>query len=169
MRKDVSFRKALPEDIDTLSAFIFEHGVNSWNYLPKDSVLAHLASIASNDVEGIVAERNGEILGFTTFEASSFFAAYQPPERKSLRHGYICEVVVHRAFVGQGIGTRLLQEAVNNLRRKGFSDIYADRHEENMASAGMMKKAGFVEIDTFSDLKRRESGSRRTTVCRYAK
>jgi hypothetical protein len=45
--------------------------------------------------------------------------------------------------------------------------LLIDRHEENLASAGMMRKAGFTELRTFVDLQRRDYGSRKTTVMGY--
>ena len=67
-------------------------------------------------------------------------------------------------MAGQGLGSRLLGESVKFLAEQGVQDIYIDRHEENAASAGMMRKAGFVELDTFPDPARRPSGSGRTTL-----
>jgi hypothetical protein len=51
---------------------------------------------------------------------------------------------------------------------QGFVEVFIERHEENPGSAGMMSKAGFVEIDTCHDPARRALGSRRTTVCRLS-
>ncbi len=60
----------------------------------------------------------------------------------------------------------LLKQALALLAAQGVYTVYIDRHEENAASAGMMRKAGFVEIDTFAEPARRPHGSGRTTVCR---
>ncbi len=51
------------------------------------------------------------------------------------------------------------------LADEGIEDVYIDRHEENLASAGMMRKAGFVELETYADPARRPNGSGRSTVC----
>lgn len=75
--------------------------------------------------------------------------------------------VVAKSFAGQGLGSRLLTEACNKLRDMRKQRIYVDRHEENLASVGMMRKSGFVEIDTYEDLARRSVASRRTTVSCY--
>jgi ribosomal protein S18 acetylase RimI-like enzyme len=91
---------------------------------------------------------------------------HQTIEYIGLPHGYICEVVVHRQFQGGGLGTALLREAITCLIEQGFREIYIERHEENAASAGMMRNAGFMEIATFHDPARRKHGSRCTTVCR---
>ncbi|WP_443218201.1 GNAT family N-acetyltransferase [Pseudomonas sp. Gutcm_11s] len=147
-------------------AFIFEHGPNPWNYLPQDAVLAHLHGIAEGTVQAVLARRvDGELAGFVTFLASSNFERFQAQERRELPQGYVGEAVVHRELAGRGLGSRLLGEAVQGLQALGIHDIYIERHEENAGSAGMMRKAGFVEVETFSDPQRRAAGSRRTTLC----
>jgi ribosomal protein S18 acetylase RimI-like enzyme len=66
------------------------------------------------------------------------------------------------------LGTRLLRETLSALRQMGAQAVFIDRHEENRASAGMMRRAGFVEIETFAEPWRRPHGSGRTTVCRFS-
>lgn len=149
-----------------MAAFIFEHGPNPWNYLPQDAVLAHLQGIAEGSVQAVLAEgEGGELAGFVTFLVSSNFERYQPAERRDLPQGYVGEAVVHRELAGRGLGGRLLGEAVRGLREQGIHDIYIERHEENAGSAGMMRKAGFVEVATFPDPERRSAGTRCTTLC----
>lgn len=158
-------RLARPQDVPALAAFIFEHGANPWNYLPQEAVLGHLHGIVEGSVQAVVAEQAGELVGFVTYLHSSNCRDYQPAQRRDLPQGYIGEAVVHRDLTGQGFGARLLGEAVSRLVEQGVRDIYIERHEENSASAGMMRKAGFVEVCTFSDPERRANGSRRTTLC----
>lgn len=162
---EVTTRPARQGDIERLCALIFEHGPNPWNHLPRAEVTDHLRGIADGSVQAEVAERRGEVLGFVSFRLSRDFERYQPPPRRAQVHAYICEAVTHRAMAGQGLGSRLLSRAVARLREQGITDIYIDRHEQNAASAGMMRKAGFVEIETYTDPQRRPDGSRRTTVC----
>jgi L-amino acid N-acyltransferase YncA len=107
-----------------------------------------------------------QMLGAVTFCVSRDFARYQPLERKNAAHGYICEVVVRRDQTGRGLGPQLLRGSVLALQAQGLQDIYADRHEENAPSASMMRKVGFVELETFAEPQRRPHGSGRTTVCR---
>ncbi len=94
------------------------------------------------------------------------FERYQPEARRGQLYAYICEAVIHRDMAGQGLGSRLLRQVVSLLAEQGVHDIYIDRHEENAASAGMMRKAGFVELESYADPQRRPYGSGRTTVCR---
>ena len=162
---DFEIRRAQAEDIVEMCALIFEHGPNPWNHLPEDEVTAHLQGIAAGAVQAVLAEREGELLGFVSYRLSRHFERYQPEARRGQQHAYICEAVIHRDMARQGLGSRLLNQAVGQLAEQGIADIYIDRHEQNAASAGMMGKAGFVELDTYADPERRPHGSGRTTVC----
>lgn len=166
MTPDIAIRDADAADVPAMQAFIFEHGANQWNYLPQDDMAAHFAGIASGKTRAVIAEADGELAGFVTYMNGRSMARYQSKERVGYPHGYVCEAVVHRDCAGQGLGSRLLRETVARLVSQGFEEIYIERHEENQASAGMMRKAGFIEVATFDDPARRSSGSRRTTVCR---
>lgn len=46
----------------------------------------------------------------------------------------------------------------------GGHEIYIERHEENLASAGMMYKLGFDIVETFYDPEKRDHGSRNTAI-----
>ncbi|WP_439889199.1 GNAT family N-acetyltransferase [Pseudomonas sp. MBLB4123] len=164
---ELAIRQAGESDIDALCALIFEHGPNPWNHLPEAEVRAHLQAIEDGSVQAVLAEGDSgsEPLGFVSYRLTRDFARYQPEDRREQLHAYICEAVVHRAAAGQGLGARLLKQAVEHLAGQGVADIYIDRHEQNAASAGMMRKAGFVELETFADPARRPNGSGRTTVC----
>jgi L-amino acid N-acyltransferase YncA len=166
VKEQLIIRTATAEDIAGMHAFIFEHGQNQWNFLPPDVVAEHLGAIGSGRTRGVLAESNGMLLGFVTFLVGRSMARYQSREHVGYPHGYVCEAVVHRDHAGKGLGSRLLKEAIGQLARDGFKEIYIERHEENLASAGMMRKAGFAEVTSFDDPRRRSSGSRRTTVCR---
>ena len=163
---ELEIRKAQAGDIDGLCALLFEHGANPWNHLPRAEVTAHLQGIADGSVQALLVERQGALLGLVSFQLSRAFERYQPAECRGQLHAYICEAVVHRDLAGQGLGSRLLGEAVRRLAGQGVGDIYIDRHEENAASAGMMRKAGFLELETYADPQRRPHGSGRTTLCR---
>ena len=158
---------AVPEQISEILTLIREHGPNPWNYLPQVELAAHLSAIRRGRTQAVVALHEGEIVAVVTFEPSDEFHRYQPDGREVAWQGHIGEAVVHRAHRGQGLGSRLLQAAVSRLLEMGLPEIYIERHEENAGSAGMMRKAGFVEIDVFDDPRRRDIGSRRTSVSRY--
>ena len=162
---ELVIRQAVVEDIEALCALILEHGPNPWNYLPEVEVRQHLQGIAASTTLAVLAEEQGQLLGFVSYRLTEDFAAHQPAARAGQLHGYICEAVVHRDCSGRGLGAQLLTAAVQDLWRLGVRDVYIDRHEENAASAGMMRKAGFNELLTYPDPARRPHGSGRSTLC----
>jgi len=84
-------------------------------------------------------------------------------------HGlcFIGDVVVSQAYSSQGIATKLLELCLEQAKKKPVQVVLIERHEENLASAGMMRKAGFQVIDTFHDPDKRSSGSRKTAILQY--
>jgi ribosomal protein S18 acetylase RimI-like enzyme len=153
------------EHLAALRALIFEHGANIWNYLPEDGIREHLDDVAQGRAHGVLALHDGLILGAVTYCLNTDFDRYLSPPWRGVPQGYVCEAVVRRDQAGQGLGTRLLLEALKVMEKMGARMVFIDRHEENLASAGMMRRAGFVEIDTFAQPWRRPHGSGRTTVC----
>lgn len=159
-------RPAVAADVATLRSFLFDHGVNEWNHLPDGPITAHLQGIATGAAQAVVAEREGRLLGFVSFELSRDMDHYQAADRKLELHGVIHEAVVDRALCGQGLGSRLLNAAVERIAKLGCREVYVARHDENAGSAGMMRKAGFEVIDVYNDFSRRTAGNRRTAVSR---
>ena len=159
---------ARAEHLPALAALIFDHGANIWNYLPEDGIRAHLADVAQGRDHGVVALQGDDMLGAVTFGLRTDFDRYLPAQLRGTPQGYVSEAVVRRDRVGQGLGTGLLRQALAVLSTMGVQTVFIDRHEENLASAGMMRRAGFVEIDTYADPRRRPHGSGRTTVCRFS-
>ena len=164
---DVRLAAAGPQDLPALRTLIFDDGANIWNYLPEDGIGEHLEDIALGRAFGVLALEQGQLIGAVTFGLSTDFEHYLPPQTRGTAQGYVSEAVVRRDRVGQGLGTRLLCEALAALSAMGARAVFIDRHEENLASAGMMRAAGFVEMDTYADPRRRPHGSGRTTVCSY--
>jgi GNAT superfamily N-acetyltransferase len=157
-------RKALAEEFDLLKDFIFKHGPNPWNYLSKDGITKTFSLIANNYGEAIVACEGETIIGLAIFFYPSALPKSFQQYIQSESAIYIAEVVVHSDYAGRGIGSQLLSEIIAKAPLFKAKKVLLDRHEENAPSAGMMRKAGFSEICTFSDLDRRDSGSRKTTV-----
>jgi len=162
---DVRLAAARPQDLPALRTLIFDDGANIWNYLPEDGIGEHLEDIAQGRAHGLLALEQGQLIGAVTFGLSTDFGHYLPAQARGTPRGYVSEAVVRRDRVGRGWGTRLLREALAKLSKLGADVVFIDRHEENLASAGMMRRAGFVEIDTYADPRRRPHGSGCTTVC----
>ncbi len=162
----LEFVEAQAPHLPDLLALILTQGPNEWNWLPLDGVQAHVDDIAHGRARAVLAVEQGQLVGAVTFCLTHDFSRYQSPAAAQREHGYVCEAVVRVDQAGRGLGSQLLKQALALMAQQGVYTVYIDRHEENAASAGMMRKAGFVEIDTFAEPARRPSGSGRTTVCR---
>jgi L-amino acid N-acyltransferase YncA len=163
----LNYRKAEPGDIQEMQDLLLTEGKNPYNYLPEDGVREHLQAIAAGKTEAILAVSGGRMVGFVSYVWGRVYPQYEPLENREKDHGYIAEAVVAGRWRGEGVGTRLVQLAKEELTKKGFHTIYAMRHAENRASARMLEKANFEEVATFPDPERRHFGSRKTTVCRF--
>ncbi|MDG1311508.1 MAG: GNAT family N-acetyltransferase [Porticoccaceae bacterium] len=163
----ITYRLALRAELAQLKTFLFEHGPNPWNHLPVDGIDYEFDLIAQEKASALMTVDGDKLVGFAIF--------YHPktlPEKYLQYSGsesavYIAEVLVQRRCRSQGIGHNLLSLIIDRAPDLGASMLLIDRHEENLASAGMMRKAGFVELSTYLDLDRRDYGSRKTTVMGY--
>jgi ribosomal protein S18 acetylase RimI-like enzyme len=163
----IEFRPASNAELPELKRFIFEHGPNPWNHLPEIGVDEELSLVACNSGCAMIATDAQQLVGFAIFYYPQALPEKYQKYTQSQQAIYIAEVVVHRDYTGRGIGQRLLSLIVTQASNAGAAVCLIDRHEENLASAGMMRKAGFVELETYLDLERRDYGSRKTTVMGY--
>ena len=163
-----TFEVASVQHLPALQALIFDHGANVWNYLPEDGIREHIDDIAQGRAHGVLAMQDGAMLGAVTYCLSTDFERYLPTHLRGTPQGYVSEAVVRRDQTGRGVGTRLLKEALASLATMGVQMVFIDRHEENRASAGMMRRAGFVEVETYPDPRRHPHGSGRTTACCFS-
>ncbi|MBN3004778.1 ribosomal protein S18 acetylase RimI-like enzyme [Chromobacterium alkanivorans] len=159
------YRLAGAGDVDALRALIMEHGPNPWNWLPEDGVEHSLRQVAEGEAWAALFERDGLLGAAILYRLHDAFPLHRPAGVATEQAGYIMEAVVRRDQAGQGLGSLLLQQACDDLAARGAYWVVADRHEENAASGGMMRKAGFAELASFDDPERRAGGSRRSTVC----
>ena len=159
----VDSRKLEESDYADMRALLSKEGPNEWNYITDQSIDNQFSLIEKGKAVAVLAEEN-EIVGFSVL----IFRESCPKKLKKYvalsQIAYINDVVVSQAQGGKGLGCRLLLEAVSLAGEEGCNQVYIERHEENAASAGMMQKAGFDEVETFYDPDKRSSGSRNTTV-----
>lgn len=160
-------RLALASDVGAMHEFLMEHGTNEWNYLPADGVAAEFRDIADGRAFAVLAEHDQLLMGFAIVYPNMIrFPDFTSPALPASSVGYIAEVVVHKNYAGKGVGAALLEEVKVVLLRLGMTEVNIDCHEENKASRGMMRKAGFEELALFPDHDRRTTGTRNTWVGR---
>ncbi|MDA9826602.1 GNAT family N-acetyltransferase [Porticoccaceae bacterium] len=163
----INYRLAIKSELTELKTFLFDHGQNPWNYLPVTGV-DHEFNLVSQEKASILLAIDGEqMAGFAIFYHPEVLPNQYLQYSNQQLAIYIAEVVIHRQLAGQSIGHKLLSLIIEQAPDFGASLLLIDRHEENLASAGMMRKAGFAELRTFVDLERRDYGSRKTTVMAY--
>lgn len=150
-------------DLQTMRELLIKEGANEWNYITDESVDHQFQLINQGKALAVLAENTG-IVGFAVLlikEAS-------PPKLSKYSVlsdvAYINEVVVSASQSGKGLGSQLLKECIKLAGNENCTSVYIERHEENLASAGMMRKAGFELVETFHDPNKRSVGSRNTSV-----
>ena len=160
----IKYQLAKLTELDKLKAFLFQHGINPWNHLPLDGVDSEFALIAAGKASALVASVQEQTIGLAIF----YHPRALPENYLEFSHAqstvYIAEVVVHKDYNSRGIGSSLLSQVIQRAPDLGAKMLLLDRHTENVASAGMMRKAGFKELSTFVDLDRRVVSNRSTTV-----
>lgn len=150
-------------DFKKIKELLFKDGINEWNYITEESINNQFQLIKEGKASAILAEEN-EIIGFAILihEESCLYKFRKYGTLSST--ACINDVVVSMSHSGKGIGSKLLNMCISVAGQRELNTVYIERHEENLASAGMMRKAGFQIIDTFYDPKKRFSGSKNTTV-----
>lgn len=89
-----------------------------------------------------VADIGGRAVGFVLW-APSFEPAWFDPGVK--RWAELQELHVHPDFQNRGIGTRLVREAIRQVRDSGFPAMYLETEESNGAARRAYEKGGFRE------------------------
>jgi ribosomal protein S18 acetylase RimI-like enzyme len=90
------------------------------------------------DILVLVAERNGEVVGYT-------YAGVEGNDYMSLRGpaGVLHDIVVDPAHREQGIGRLLLDATLEALEAKGAPRVVLQTAERNEAAQGLFANAGF--------------------------
>jgi len=161
----IEFGEAEPTLAPAIGELLREHGPNPWNWLPEDAVTATLAAMAAGQGGAMLAWAGGDIIGALIWRPDDPYPAMRPVDIPASQAAYLAEAVVHRDYAGRGLGGRLLRELNGRLAERGIRWLTAERHEENLGSAGMMRKAGYKVLSAYDDPQRRHAGNRRTAVC----
>ena len=85
----------------------------------------------------IVAERNGQVIGYGTYGTFREKIGYQ----YTVEHS----VYVDEKYTGKGIGKLLLQELIQLAKTQGYHTMIGAIDADNLDSIAFHKKFGFVE------------------------
>jgi ribosomal protein S18 acetylase RimI-like enzyme len=96
------------------------------------------SQLAEPDIVILVAERDGEVVGYT-------YAGVEGTDYMSLRGpaGVLHDIVVDPDHRGQGIGRRLLDATLEALQAKGAPRVVLSTAERNESAQRLFARAGF--------------------------
>lgn len=150
-------------DFKAMRTLLLTEAPNEWNYITDESIDHQFKLLQNGNALAVLAEEN-HILGFAIVIMKSACPVQLSQYDQLSNIAYINDVVVASSQSGKGLGTQLLKESIRLAGIEKCSKVYIERHEENLASAGMMRKAGFTLVETFNDPHKRTSGSRNTSI-----
>ena len=163
----IEYRKASLEEIDELKALLWKFGPNEWNYLTSEGVEDEFTLVENGNAQTIVAINDSEIIGLAVLIDGKVSPSYLEKYCSAKEMKFVGDVVVSSLHSGKGIATRLLEECLLEAKNNNTSTVLIERHEENLASAGMMRKAGFEIVDTFYDPEKRVAGSQISVILKF--
>jgi ribosomal protein S18 acetylase RimI-like enzyme len=145
----VAIRPATRADVPALGRLAAllvrsHHELDARRFIPATSRTeqgygAYLASqLAEPDVLVLVAERAGEVVGYT-------YAALEGPDYMSLRGpaGVLHDIVVDPEHRGAGVGRELLDATVAMLTARGAPRVVLSTAERNGPAQRLFARAGF--------------------------
>ena len=156
-------RKLNDADFQAMKDLLLKEGSNDWNYITDESIVEQFKLIRQGKALAVLAE-DTSIVGFAVLILKGSCPAKLSKYAVLSDIAYINDVIVASNQSAKGIGSKLLQKAIELAHKEQCEEVYIERHEENLASAGMMRKASFQIVDTFYDPKKRTIGSRNTSV-----
>ena len=96
------------------------------------------SQLVEPDIIVLVAEREGEILGYTYagVEGNDYMALRGPA-------GVVYDLIVDPTHRRQGVGSRLLDAALEELRKRGSPRAVLSTADKNEAAQRLFERAGF--------------------------
>jgi len=97
-----------------------------------------VSHLGDPDLLVLAAERSNEIVGYV-------FAGIEPTSWRDLRGpcGFIHDIYVHESARREGIGQRLLREAIAWVHSRGRSQVVLWSKSDNDTARGLFAKLGF--------------------------
>jgi len=159
--KDITIRTATSDDVPTLGRLgallvRLHHELDAKRFIPATPQTADNygwflgTQLDKRDVIVFVAEREGEVVGYT-------YAGLEGVDYMALRGpaGALYDIVVDPAHRGQGIGSQLLAATLSALKELGAPRVVLSTAQGNDAAQHLFESAGFrrtmIEMTRESD------------------
>ena len=146
---NITIRKAAKEDLDTLltinySSFeanaVYDPHIDM-NWIHTEDARQHfLDAITKDGYYSIVAEKDGKPVGFL------FLGPKQYPYSK-VKMIELDIMAVLPAYRSQGVGAKLLENAKQWAKNKGYQSLYVSSYIKNVRAVSFYTSKGFSPID----------------------
>jgi L-amino acid N-acyltransferase YncA len=140
---DIRCRPAAPADAEAIAAIYAHHvlhGTGTFDIDVPDAGVwpVRIAEIAARGWPFLVAERDGQVLGY----------AYAAQFRDRAAYAHACEdsIYIAEAARGRGVGTILLTALIAAAPAAGFSEMIAVIGGPEPASVALHGRLGFREV-----------------------
>jgi phosphinothricin acetyltransferase len=144
MTHDLILRDAREDDMPAVQAIYAHHVIHGTASFELDApplaeMLRRRADILANELPYLVAERDGEVVGY------GYATLYRP--RPAYRSSVEDSVYVREGLSGLGIGQALLQRLIDRCEAGGRRQMIAViGNSENTASIRLHQRMGFRQI-----------------------
>ena len=145
----IDIRPALWTDAEGIAG-IFNHYIAQTvvtfeeQILTPDDMVERMEAVSSDRLPWLVAERNGEIVGYAN--------AIKWKERSAYRFSTETSVYVGVDHTGKGIGTSLYRELIRTLRSMRIRSVFGGILLPNDASQRLHEKLGFKKVAHFREI-----------------
>ncbi len=140
----MDLRDAVPGDLPAITATYAHHvlhGTGTFEEAPPDEaeMARRVSAVQEKGWPWLVAEENGEVLGF------AYLTQYR--ERSAYRYAGEDSVYVRDDIRGQGVGKALVAALLRRGEERGFRQVFAVIGDsENVGSIGLLVSLGFRQV-----------------------
>jgi len=133
-----NIRKALLADLGSIAKYYGPKGDTPLDPFTSEERMKQMINL--DDL--VVAEVNGSFAGFVYF----FVDSHPWFESEVERYGHILEVHVKKEYQGVGLATRMLEYAIEDLKKRDVHVVYIDTGGDNARAIRLYEKMGFKEF-----------------------
>jgi phosphinothricin acetyltransferase len=148
MAEALTIRDALADDAKACSAIYRPHVTGSWVSFelepPGAAEMARRIADYGASHAWLVAERGGEVIGYT----------YGSPHRTRAAYASSCDIAIYVAASAprSGVGRALYGELLARLKGKGFHAAFVGITQPNPASVALHEACGFTPVGVYREV-----------------
>ena len=102
---------------------------------PLEKTIDFVKFIVNQNLSQYFAIENGEVVGWCDIIPKGY---------EGLTHVGVLGMGVMKAYRGKGIGTQLLEKAIEHAKQNGIEKVELDVYESNLAAIALYEKLGFT-------------------------